>query len=547
MSIHKIISNQQYSETKLNHNYRKDYGVFLTSDINIINKIISIIDFEDDNLINRKILEPSCGNGVLIISILEKLYEQGLTFDDVSFFIEKSLYFNDVDDGMVNMTIINIKSFILSIYGIEYTGKFNSINCDFTLKMDDWFLNFFDYIIGNPPYVSLYGRRDRKKNEEQRVYYLENYNQFPPSLKNGKINFVMLFIEQSLNLLKQGSILSFIIDVAFFETAYKHIRKYLVENTQIIKLIFNITSFDVVSGQIIIQLKKSIDKNNKVFILDYISNKHILINQCLWDTPNDEYKYRFNMSEVNMNIMNKVNSSNHVTLKDVYPDKNLRTCTMLLDMEKEFTGNQDSKDGVQTYRYYRGSKSLNIKYGELSYDSYFYYDTTLKDNINIKLQHDLEIKGIKNKKRIGLGESVIYDNPKIYIRQSAKEIISAYDDSKSSSNNSLYVFSLRNNDINSIKFLKFLCGLLNSDFITFYAQEQNIIRYSKGKQPQIKISDLYKIPIITDGKIQNDIYNIVDSRVIDIDKINSIVYSYFNISDIEILAIEKSIRKFGSV
>ena len=67
---------------------------------------------------------------------------------------------------------------------------------------------------------------------------------------------------------------------------------------------------------------------------------------------------------------------------------------------------------------------------------------------------------LKNKvlriKRLGLGETVIYDNPKLFIRQSAKkEIITTIDLEKSAANNSLYVFSLRNNSAETIEFYIF--------------------------------------------------------------------------------------------
>ena len=141
---------------------------------------------------------------------------------------------------------------------------------------------------------------------------------------------------------------------------------------------------------------------------------------------------------------------------------------------------------------------------------YFHYDKNLQDKLNDELKAELTAKGIKNKKRLGLGETIIYDNPKIYIRQSAKEIIASYDENPSSANNSLYVFTLRDSKKESIVFLKFLCGLFNSDIITFYSQQLNIIRFSKGKQPQIKTSDLYQIPVPTDIALQIKIAKLVD-------------------------------------
>ena len=150
-----------------------------------------------------------------------------------------------------------------------------------------------------------------------------------------------------------------------------------------------------------------------------------------------------------------------------------------------------------------------------------------------------------------MGETVIYDNPKLFIRQSAKEIIATIDLEKSAANNSLYVFSLRNNSTETIEFLYFLCGLLNSDFVTYYAQQMNIIRFSQGKQPQIKIGDLGTIYIPDDIKLQNEIsklckeiYTNYDSKDSVKTQIDKLVYSYYELSDLEITTIEESIKEF---
>ena len=149
-----------------------------------------------------------------------------------------------------------------------------------------------------------------------------------------------------------------------------------------------------------------------------------------------------------------------------------------------------------------------------------------------------------------MGEKVIYDNPKVYIRQSAKEIIASLDEKPSAANNSLYVFSLRNNSDSTIQFLKFLCGLLNSELITFYAQQRKIIRFSKGKQPQIKVSDLYTIPIPTDINLQKEISNLVGLIYESMNpgkftnKINDLVYDYFGLNTEEIQTIKDSIESF---
>src|SRR5690606_25378183 len=182
---------------------------------------------------------------------------------------------------------------------------------------------------------------------------------------------------------------------------------------------------------------------------------------------------------------------------------------------------------------------------------FFHYNKQLQDNVNDELKAELEIKGVKNKKRLGLGETVIYDNPKIFIRQSAKEIIASYDSQPSAANNSLYVFSLRENSEEAIQFLKYLTGLLNSELITFYAQQEKIIRYSKGKQPQIKTSDLYTIPIPEDKSLQSKVISIVDkiyqkngSESEAKEDIDNLIFDYFNIAKNEVIKLKDAIESF---
>lgn len=225
---------------------------------------------------------------------------------------------------------------------------------------------------------------------------------------------------------------------------------------------------------------------------------------------------------------------------------------MLLDMEDKFTFQECAgMDKKLIYPYHQGSKALSEKYGELSFKKSFFYNKPLQDSINTELKIQLEKEGVKNKKRLGLGETIIYDNPKIYIRQSAKEIVATVDLKRSSANNSLYVFSLRNNSEETVNFLYFLCGLLNSDLITYYAQQMNIIRYSQGKQPQIKIGDLGTIYIPSNGDLQNEISilckSIYEKPAIKeqvTKEINSIVYAYYHLTNSEIQNISDSIKSF---
>jgi hypothetical protein len=566
---------QKFEERQMNVAKRKQNGIFFTNNFETIDKIISIIDFP--TIENKIILEPACGQGIFILRILSKVYEQNSAKFFIDKFIANNLIFNDIDLKMIEKTKENIQKLYFSWFGETYKGDFQSFVSDFTIRNNqgknlffekqevitlEKFYHKIDYVLGNPPYVSLYGRRDKKQNEQQRIDYLQNYNQFPAHIQNGKINLVMLFLEHSLDFLKPNAKLSFIIDLAFFETAYQYTRQFLLENTCIEKLITNITDFEVASGQLILQLSKNHqNRENKVTIIDEKTQQNYILNQAIWQNPKDEYKFRLNACDIAQEIINTIKEKNDKTILEIYPNKNLRTCTMLLDMEDKFTTAKSIFENNNSfsfelgwggaYPYYQGSKSLNEKYGKLKFEKYFHYDKSLQDQINDKLKIELEKQGIKNKKRIGLGETVIYDNPKVFIRQSAKELIASLDYGKSAANNSLYVFSLRNHSENAIFTLKFLCAWLNSDLMTFFAQQQNIIRFSQGKQPQIKISDLGTIPLPNDNALQTQLAFFA-TQIIDLqvntglyqDEINKLVYQYYELNENQISFIQKSIKGF---
>lgn len=563
--LDKIISNQVGFEKRLDKRHRNQNGVFLTSSVTTIDNLLDVIKI-DEEIFSKKILEPSCGQGAFLLKLIANIYTKFPDDKLISGFIQNCLFFVDVDQAMIEKTIANISTLYLYLFDEAYYGSFHGLNLDFTNKRiaKDLFdqsvatpftelYGLFDYVIGNPPYVTLYGRRDKKENEEQRVNYLKNYNQFPDYVKNGKINLVMLFLEHSLDFLKQGGRLSFIIDLAFFETAYEHTRKYLLERTLIDELQVNIRDFEVASGQVILKITKGkAAQEHKVKISDWKTQSTYHVLQSSWFNKNDEYKFRYNHCGKAKQIIEKINAKKDNTILELFPNKNLRTCVMLLDMEEKFTFyNVTDKNEALVFPYYQGSKALSEKYGELNYSKYFYYNKPLQDEINEELKRQLGAEGIKNKKRLGLGETEIYENPKIFIRQSAKEIIASIDLKRSSANNSLYLFSLRNNKPETIEFLYFLCGWLNTDLVTYYAQQMNIIRYSQGKQPQIKISDLGTISMPTGKTIQNkfaelckQIYEDTSMRSELSQRMDALIYQYYGLSKQEIETISESIKSF---
>ena len=90
--------------------------------------------------------------------------------------------------------------------------------------------------------------------------------------------------------------------------------------------------------------------------------------------------------------------------------------------------------------------------------------------------------------------------------------------------------------------------------LTFFCQQMQIIRYYKGKQPQIKTSDLYTIPIPLSKRLQTLLANLVHDFYTTnninmqelLKSVNFLIYNYYDISDEEQEKIIQSISTFQS-
>ncbi|PHI03862.1 TaqI-like C-terminal specificity domain-containing protein [Fusobacterium polymorphum] len=539
-----LLSRSKEYEDNLSKNNKKEIGIYYTNDVNIIKDMISRID-----ILCGKILEPSCGSGLFLIYIIEeiiyRLKEKHYSDEQILNYIYDNIYANDIDETALKLAKSNI--YILLNPLIENVKKNNKdfvfrellfFNYDFTNK--DIFDIKFDLIIGNPPFVTMYGKRSQGMSEIKRKYF--NTFEFVKNKKgNNKFNINMFFIENGLKLLSENGILSFILDISFLEDAYIDLRNYILKRYYILSYIYNINGFENVnSGQIILNIS---NKRNKIIeAYDYINKNKVNIPSDMW-LNNEKYKFLIPLDYNEKVILDKLEKN--ISLGDVFKGKSLRTCCALTGKTDEFITNLEcSYDNV--FPYIEGSKGLTSKFGKLLSYRNIKYDYTLQLKLSNEFKEELEKKGVKNKKRVTLGDKEAYLKPKILIRQSAKELICTYTEKKYMANNSIYILTNeKKDDLLSKNKLKYVCGLLNSDLITFYAKKKEIIRGGNGKIPQLKISDIKKIPIKICREEFENIIKIVDSLLINnknkqlLDELNNLVYKIYQITEKEIEYIKK--------
>lgn len=502
----------QLYETLVPQEIKKDLGQFYTRDYNVVNLMIKNVD-----ILSGRILEPSCGSGIFMVEIVDRmiceLKNKGASAIEILDYIVDNLYGNDKDEIALEITEINILTRLLPLMieaknmDAKYVmGKLKLTKYSFEEKR--CFNKQFSLVIGNPPFVTMYGKRSRNMTEAKRAYY-NTFDFVQNKTGNNKFNLAMFFIENGLEILQEKGKMLYILDIAFFETAYIDIRKYIVQNYYINSIIIGLQEFvDVASGQIILCIENINYKNPEVDIIDYSTGIKNIIDQCLWDNEKNNFKFFSPLNNTESEIVTKIEKFNR--LDAIFSGKSLRTCCALTGKTDEFIVDSNCSTECEVFPYIEGSKGLKGKFYKPTPQRAIKFDYDLQIKLSDEFKIELGKLGIKNKKRVTLGDKDVYLSPKIFIRQSANEIIATYTEKPYAANNSIYVLSLKKNDEHAKKLLRYTCGILNSRLITFYCKVKNIIRSGKGKTPQIKISDLKEIRLEISDDFFEQVINLVD-------------------------------------
>ena len=517
---------------------KKDLGKFYTRDNTIINSM-----FENTSLLEGKILEPSCGSGLILVNIVERivatLKERGSSSAEIIDYIQSNIYGNDTDPIALQICEINIIAALLpEIVDAYYhddslrVKKFNLTMLDFTQKHS--FSNDFSLVIGNPPFVTMYGKRSRNMTEDKRAYF-NTFDFVQNKNGNNKFNTSMFFVENGLHALKKGGKLIYILDIAFFETAYIDLRKYIIQHYFINTIKKGFSVFDgVASGQIIVEITNRDSSNHCVKFLEYETNVCEIVDQSIWNNTKNKYKIFVPLTSYAKTINDKMMV--YPKLDHFFPGKALRTCCALTGKTEEFIVDPHKDCAHEIFPYIEGSKGLKQKFGKLTPYRHIKFDYELQLRLSDEFKQELSSKGVKNKKRVTLGDREAYRAPKIFIRQSSQEIIATYTEKPYAANNSIYILTNKKYAIDDTNLLKYVCGILNSDLITYFCRINRIIRMENGKTPQIKTSDLKEIRICIDHDYFDSIISFVDalqenpSDKMTFDSLNNTVYQIYNIS-----------------
>lgn len=218
----------------IHRNSRKKWGRFYTPEYlagYIVDKLLDNIDIAKTPRV--RIFDPSCGGGIFLVKAFERLKLKiqnniasiraehpslNLGPENIDEFIVGNLY--GVDNDVLGVHLAKFQMYFVS--GVCMKNRSNICKDDaLTSAGFPWGDIDFDIIVGNPPYIG-HKKIVREYRDELKKLY--------PDVLADKADIYCCFIKRSIDLLKEGGQLSFIVSRYLVEApGAKGIRKFLLD------------------------------------------------------------------------------------------------------------------------------------------------------------------------------------------------------------------------------------------------------------------------------------------------------------------------------
>lgn len=171
-----------------------------------------------EQLYGKKVLENSCGDGNILVEVVQRYIDdcrsQGLSSSRIRSGLERDIYGVEIDPEQCEKCIGNL-NLVLERNDITQV-KWNIYNHDY-LRFD---LDVkFSYIVGNPPYITY-----KELKVEEQKYVKANFK----TCEKGKFDYCYAFIEKGIKSLCNTGKLVYLIPSSIFKTVFgANLRKYM--------------------------------------------------------------------------------------------------------------------------------------------------------------------------------------------------------------------------------------------------------------------------------------------------------------------------------
>lgn len=235
-----------------------------------VNLMLDEVGYQEQ-LLGKTFIDNSCGNGNILVEAVKRYIsaskKEGYTIETIKRNLECDIFGYDIDKKAVNTTIKRLN---------EIAGKEEIYDVSWNVHTADYLetpANKFDYIVGNPPYITYHDLTTA-----QRGYVKDNFT----SCQEGRFDYCYAFIEKSIKSLTTTGKMAYLIPYSIFRNRFaSNLRiQLLVKLCKIIDLSGIVVFPNRTVGAAII-----ICKNDNVEEVEYIheENKKNIIRKAALD------------------------------------------------------------------------------------------------------------------------------------------------------------------------------------------------------------------------------------------------------------------------
>ncbi len=228
----------------------------------IVSEILDLVDYRGANILNKYILEPASGDGAFLVEIVKRYIQvcqaQNMTASDIKEGLEKYIYGIELDSQAYEECIKRLNELVYQELKLTTAPDWKIFNQN-TLAFYGDYLGFFDFVVGNPPYIRIHNLTAETSE------FLKNNFIF----SQGTIDIYLSFFEMGLKVLKEQGRLGYITPNSYLHNAsYSTFRTYLKEE-KLIKALIDFKSYKVFNGFSTYTAITILQKNNPVKEFEY--------------------------------------------------------------------------------------------------------------------------------------------------------------------------------------------------------------------------------------------------------------------------------------
>lgn len=248
----------------------------------IITEILDLVDYNNEHILNKYILEPASGDGAFLLEIVNRYInvclDKEIEISEIKKNLEKYIYGVELDEIEYAKSIQSLNQVVSEKLQTEVSLNWKIFNQN-TLDFYKTHIAHFDFIVGNPPYIRIHNLDLKTRNILKQDFIFSE----------GTIDIYLSFFEMGLKMLKENGYLGYITPNSFLHnSSYLLFREYL-KNEKFLKTLIDFKANKVFKGFSTYTAITIINKDQTENYFEYkelINGEIETINQISFETLN---------------------------------------------------------------------------------------------------------------------------------------------------------------------------------------------------------------------------------------------------------------------